>query len=375
MTFNKNISSKEEIEKKILNLESGIFSTLNSDGMTRINYSQIVKIAKNFFKCLFIEIDVAEVKLIKDNLDNNIALVNSNKKISKTTAHVYRRVLISCGKKTEEFIVKNSLSQQYKILFGREYKTPFAILEDNVQFDSVIGGADIIFPKKDQIIKFMAAVQSGTPADRFLINILYYIGLSPNQICNLKHNSITIKDDICYLKYSIENETIEVAFNDILMDSYIAYILDLIRINNKKSSEIKNSDYLFINRVGKQYNLKGISNIIIKYRDSAIDNNDTKITSNTLIQIAEARKYYFAEKKYSEEMRKYFKMTQLEYSKIERKILREIKKYSENETYINENNSAWLMVKDEFENPVDRKNYISNQKKIAILELITCKIK
>lgn len=61
-------------------------------------------------------------------------------------------------------------------------------------------------------------------------------------------------------------------------------------MNEKKSKRIKHEDSLFINRVGKSYNLKGISSIILKYNNAIGESSNSKISSSDLVEIAMARK-------------------------------------------------------------------------------------
>lgn len=67
------------------------------------------------------------------------------------------------------------MNSQFKNLFGVEYKNPFNILKDNVQFDTVVGESDKEVPGENAISNFMNLVEQSSAADFLLISLMYYL--------------------------------------------------------------------------------------------------------------------------------------------------------------------------------------------------------
>lgn len=348
MSRNVKFKSKEDFERWILDRDCGIFTTLSNIGQTRNNYLQIIKVVKKHTDCLFLEIDEIVANEIKTKLDADIALIDESKKITKTTAHVYKRVLISCGKKAEELITKKQMQDQFKNIFGFEYKNPFNILNDKVQFNAVVGKSEKEFPVENAINEFMDLVEKSSASDFFLINLMFYLGLLPYQICQLTHKSIVIKENRCYLQYLNGEEIAEVVLNSNAHASYIRYMQELIRMKDKKKEQIMQEDSLFINRVGKPYNLKGISSIILKYNREMKSNTNSKITSLDLVEIAMARKSLYYYKYYSPELKQFFYINENEEKKIHKRLDKIVDANGSVEEALAI--SPWCIVQKEFEN-------------------------
>lgn len=283
------------ITKTLDDIKGYVLSQLSE--RSAINYGQVLLLVEKYLDKPIYEVNSEDAELLKKNLERYGNIVPGSRTLSETTRHFYIRVLMSVGKKMQKALAQESqLQQEYKKRYGTDYKSPFGILDDKIQFHHVVGKREQEFPLRQEIEEFLQLffgedsivkkedITRSRCQERLLVAMLYYCGFPPRMICNMKFEDFKIKENEIWCNYIGRKENLYLPLHPVVTRFFIDYLMCLLQ-----NGKIRMDDYVFRNRSGNPYNLKNISSVLLSYSKKI--SPKAGITSGILTLIADARKY------------------------------------------------------------------------------------
>jgi len=275
----------------------------------------MIKTCKNIDLYNFLEFDNDLANRVASKMNERID--NSQHPegaLTDTTVSSCIRRLRSIGGRIKKNLEENQeVNVVLENILGRKYINGFENIKSEKQFDEYTSNASYAFPNEEQVIEFMELTKIDATT-HFIVCLMYYIGLGAQQICEIMPGDIQCRDNKYYITYvghagKRENTN---RFNLKLEEVYCNYLDSLKR----KNKVIEPDKTLIRNKFNNDFNVRGIGNIIVKFRKHLKqENND--ITSLILRDVGIARKYYLSTHD-SFEFIEYLRMNEEEYKKGEK---------------------------------------------------------
>lgn len=359
------------LDKEIKDIKEYICNHLEK--RSKINYTQVIKLTEKILEKNIYEIDSQDAKVLQKNLEKYKHLGKNRNPLAKTTEHYYRRVLFKAGRKIEEYFNEYKEKKELFVkIMGYEYKSPFEILDDKIQFEKVKKNNEndkIEYIPQKEVARFISEyinvnflneshknennnIQinnekreellnkkdkelienrniSGDISfrevrkekrDKLIFALLYFLGLTVNELCNLRHEDFLIdeKEESVILiekkkqrNYKLSNNLIKIYFN---------YLYLLKNTDNKSSKDSLNPrSLLFTNQSGNALKESDIDEIF--EMKSKLLGMGSIVRKEHLQKIARLRSYYSRLYGNKELFGSY--IDDMEFAKIEKEILRE----------------------------------------------------